>query len=265
MSPFDGSFEQANNKQWQNEKRCPTAKMMMMMMMKLWRVAITCCLLAYSMAGCLAFQQPRVGARSWAHSCWPTNHQRRRRRNAPGLFADSSANSSSQRWGDDDEGDDDEIDEDEKAYGNRSLSWTNRYRKLLPYEYARNRVMSWGLRSKEEYQAEIKGPYLPRRPEEMYASDWISWEEFLGVMRPYEDAQHIVQNVLRLSSKEEYDIFVQTDKKRAEGLRIPAKPHIVYKNKGWKSFDHFFGIKNSTTCRDDDDESSGAQSHSRFD
>jgi len=229
------------------------------MMMKLWRATLSCWVLTESLVVSLAFQQPRIGARSWTTSCSLTNHRRRRRNAPPALFADSNAHSSSQRLEDDNDGDEEEV---EKAYGNRSLSWSNRYRKLLPYEYARNRVMSWGLRSKEEYHAEIKGPYLPKRPDEMYASDWISWDEFLGVMRPYEDAQHIVQNVLRLESKEEYDNFVLTDKKRAEGLRIPAKPHIVYRDKGWKSFDHFFGIRNNTN-RNDDDESSGVQS--RFD
>ena len=122
----------------------------------------------------------------------------------------------------------------------------------LPYEFARHRVMSWGLRTKEEYQAESQGPYLPRRPDEMYASEWVSWDEFLGVMRSYDEARAMVRYVLKLETMDEYDAFVQTDRKRAEGLRIPAKPDIVYRDKGWVSFDHFFGIK--TNVKDDEDE-----------
>ena len=134
----------------------------------------------------------------------------------------------------------------EYGYGRRSKAWTNQYKSLIPYIEARQAAMSLGLRSKEEwdeYVADGKryhGPYLPNRPEEMYADDWISWEEFLGIMRPYKEAREIVKNVLLIKSKEEYEIFIRCDPKRAEGLRIPAKPDIVYRGKGWISFDDFF-------------------------
>lgn len=141
----------------------------------------------------------------------------------------------------------DDDDNDDTAYGNRSISWTRRYRRLIPYEHARKSVMKLGLRSKEEwdeYVADGKkshGPYLPSRPDEMYSDDWESWEEFLGLMRPYEDARNLVQHVLRLKTNEEYSNFVKDDPKRAEGLRIPAKPDVVYEGKGWSGFDAFFG------------------------
>jgi len=75
----------------------------------------------------------------------------------------------------------------------------------------------------------------------MYAEEWVSWDEFLGLMRPYDETRHMVQNVLCLRNMEQYYFFVNGDRKRAEGLRIPAKPHIVYSEKGWRGEDHFFG------------------------
>jgi hypothetical protein len=63
-------------------------------------------------------------------------------------------------------------------------------------------------------------------------------------MRPYDETAHMVQNVLKLTSMEEYIKFVMTDPKRAEGLRIPSKPDIVYKDKGWISREAFFGKTN---------------------
>ena len=33
---------------------------------------------------------------------------------------------------------------------------------------------------------------------------------------------------------DEYITFVKADIKRAESLRIPAKPEIVYREKGWE-------------------------------
>lgn len=143
-----------------------------------------------------------------------------------------------------DEDDDDEI---QQAYGNRSLYWTNNYRNLMPYEKARRSVMDLGLRSKDdwdEYVADGKryhGPYLPNHPDEMYELEWISWDEFLGITRPHNETRDIVQNVLKLKDMDDYVNFVAADTKRARGLRIPAKPEIVYRNKGWVSMEHFFG------------------------
>lgn len=142
---------------------------------------------------------------------------------------------------------DDDEDEVQQPYGNRSLGWTKRYRHFISYEKARRSVMDLGLRSKEdwdEYVADGKpfhGPYLPNHPDQMFEHEWISWDEFLGLTRPHDETRDIVQSVLKLKDMDEYVEFVAADTKRARGLRIPAKPEIVYKNKGWISMEHFFG------------------------
>lgn len=108
---------------------------------------------------------------------------------------------------------DDEDDEDIKPYGSRSLAWTKRYRRLLPYEECRRRVLTFGHRSKADWDECVEngwqGAYVPARPDEMYAKEWESWEEFLGLMRPYNETQNIVVNVLGLRSMNQYMIFVQ--------------------------------------------------------
>ena len=144
---------------------------------------------------------------------------------------------------DDDEDDDDNI----KPYLNRTLGWTKRYRKLVPYANARQTAMRLGLRSKAEWEdirefgKAFHGAHSVSRPDLMYAKEWISWEEFLGVMRPYEEAKDITQNQLNLRSMEEYRDWVGKNTKEAENLRIPAKPDIVYREKGWISSEDFFG------------------------
>ena len=50
---------------------------------------------------------------------------------------------------DDDNDNDDEV--EIKPYGNRSLAWTQRYRRLNPYEKCRARVLRFGHRSKEDW------------------------------------------------------------------------------------------------------------------
>jgi hypothetical protein len=140
---------------------------------------------------------------------------------------------------------DKEDDELTTPYENRSLAWTNRYRKLLPYEWARKEAMKLGLRSKDDwddylqYGKVYQNKYLPNRPDEMYVDDRVSWEEFLGILRGYEDTRYIVQKVLQIKTMKEYQQFIAADTKRAEGLRIPCKPDIVYRDKGWISWNRF--------------------------
>jgi hypothetical protein len=152
---------------------------------------------------------------------------------------------------DDGEGDDIDDDNDEAtntAYGRKSLAWTNKFRTLFPYETARRSVMDLGLRNKDEwdeYVADGKpyhGPYLPNYPDQMYAAEWESWDEFLGIIRSYDETRQIVQQVLRLRNMDEYNSFVESDRPRAEGLRIPAQPRLCYQYHGtWRSDAHFFG------------------------
>jgi hypothetical protein len=144
------------------------------------------------------------------------------------------------------DGDDDDEEEDHLTpYRNRSLFWTNKFRTLIPYETARRKVIDMGFYSKQEWDEHLQdggfGPYIPNYPDEMYVGDWVSWDEFLGLMRSHEDAKQVVQQVLHLKTSEDYTAFVEKDPKRASYLRIPWKPHLVYKNKGWVSYDHFFG------------------------
>jgi hypothetical protein len=145
---------------------------------------------------------------------------------------------------DDDENDDDENDV-QLPYRNRSLAWSNRYRRLIPYDQVRAKVIAMGFYSKEDWDEFISdgrnGPYIPSHPDQMYSSDWTGWEDFLGLMRDHDDTSHIVQHILKIHTLDDYTRFILDNPKRAEHLRIPLQPQIVYKGKGWISYDHFFG------------------------
>lgn len=144
-----------------------------------------------------------------------------------------------------DKTDDDEEDEGAfiKPYRNRSLAWTKRYRKLNPYERVRARVISFGHRSKSDWDDAVSsgqlGQYVPSYPDEMYAPEWVGWDEWLGLMRSYDDTKNLA-STLGLKSLDEYVIFVRSNNKRAEGLRIPVRPDIYYKDQ-WIDEDTFFG------------------------
>jgi hypothetical protein len=78
---------------------------------------------------------------------------------------------------------------------------------------------------------------------EMSQEEWVSWDEFLGVMRPYGETKQLVRSVLELKSMEDYRTFIKSDTQRAEGLRIPAKPEIIYNDSGWQGPEVFFAQK----------------------
>jgi len=155
------------------------------------------------------------------------------------LYATDDSPQEDSTQDDDDSDDDDDDDETVLPYGNRSLAWTKRYRRLIPYHVARAQAVAMGMSTEEDYHRWRKGPYQIQRPDEMYALEWISWDEFLGTMRSYEETRQVVR-LLQLQSMEEYRDFIRQDPKRAEGLRIPAKPEIVYKDRGWQSPHLFF-------------------------
>jgi hypothetical protein len=165
------------------------------------------------------------------------------------LFSTPSANGSSKNDDGDEnvednvDDDDDDEDDDVQPYGSRSLSWTKRYRKLIPYEKCRQRVIRFGHRNKADWDEAVSsgllGAYVPARPDEMYAPEWVSWDEWLGLMRSYEETRHLAVNVLGLQSLDEYINFVRQNPKRAEGLRIPVRPDIKFKEE-WTSEEDFF-------------------------
>ena len=99
-------------------------------------------------------------------------------------------------------------------------------------------------RSKEDWDDAVEsgqiGQYVPTYPDEMYEPEWVSWEEWLGLMRPYEETRNIARNVLFLKNLDDYIAFVRSNPRRAEGLRIPVRPDLVYKVE-WTSEDDFFG------------------------
>ena len=85
---------------------------------------------------------------------------------------------------------------------------------------------------------------VPNRPDEMYAPEWVSWEEFLGLMRSYEDTRNLAVNVLGLKTYDNYILFVRGHPKRAEGLRIPVRPDLFYKEE-WVDEKTFFSRSGS--------------------
>ena len=59
-------------------------------------------------------------------------------------------------------------------------------------------------------------------------------------MRSYDETRRLAVGVLGLKSLDDYILFVRSDPKRAEGLRIPVRPDLYFKDE-WSGEATFFG------------------------
>eukprot|EP00316_Scyphosphaera_apsteinii_P003982 CAMPEP_0119338164 /NCGR_PEP_ID=MMETSP1333-20130426/95506_1 /TAXON_ID=418940 /ORGANISM="Scyphosphaera apsteinii, Strain RCC1455" /LENGTH=113 /DNA_ID=CAMNT_0007349379 /DNA_START=225 /DNA_END=563 /DNA_ORIENTATION=+ len=90
-------------------------------------------------------------------------------------------------------------------------NWRKRYRKLLPFEEARRTVQGIGFTSKEEWDEWVSdgksvpwlGPYMPSQPDLMYEEEWRGWDDWLGLLLPFEEARCVAQQ-LNLKSQVEW-------------------------------------------------------------
>ena len=92
--------------------------------------------------------------------------------------------------------------------------------------------------------------YVPNYPDQMYEPEWVSWDEWLGIMRCYNETKNIAC-VLGLKSLDDYLLFIKSNAKRAEGLRIPVRPDLYYDE--WTDEESFFGKRDKEDVIDYDE------------
>ena len=117
--------------------------------------------------------------------------------------------------------------------------------RFLPFNQAREFVRSLGFKKTKEwaqYCASGKRPKnIPSDPQVVYKEqckgirDWIGLPErrFL----PFTEARKYVRKNMTGRDWWEWS-------KTHRPSNIPAKPHVIYKDEGWKSWKDWFGIKN---------------------
>ena len=142
------------------------------------------------------------------------------------------------------------------------LSWSDWFGKSMPpkkhriypsYEQALDKVQQLNIRTATEYFKYWKGNRpedLPSHPERYYRSTgWQSWSHFLATSnarkinwRPFLQARDYVRKMGFKNTKQ----FIDWGKGKLEGkgpkpLDIPVNPHVVYRNRGWRSYGDFLG------------------------
>eukprot|EP00547_Thalassionema_nitzschioides_P014566 CAMPEP_0194253706 /NCGR_PEP_ID=MMETSP0158-20130606/30449_1 /TAXON_ID=33649 /ORGANISM="Thalassionema nitzschioides, Strain L26-B" /LENGTH=177 /DNA_ID=CAMNT_0038991491 /DNA_START=10 /DNA_END=540 /DNA_ORIENTATION=+ len=110
-------------------------------------------------------------------------------------------------------------------------------RTLYTFSEARKKGRAYGFTSKEEFvDYECAGSYqLPKNADEVWADDWTSWEDFLGIPLTFDQAKMTVRDLVEkdatLNSEEAYLELKRGGTISDDELasRLPLKPDLYYK------------------------------------
>ena len=122
-------------------------------------------------------------------------------------------------------------------------------RKLYTFAEARKKARTYGFTTQEEFvEYECAGTYqLPKNSDEVWAEEWTSWEDFLGVPLTFDVAKDVVRQELvekrGLDSEEAYMAMIKSGDMCDDELasRLPLRPDLYYKSV-WISWGNFLGI-----------------------
>lgn len=131
---------------------------------------------------------------------------------------------------------------------------TNPRKKKLPmysFSEARKLARGHGFGTLQEFlDYDCPGAYqLPKEADAVWASDWTSWGDFLGLPLEFEEAREIARKRVgpssvtkwKVATQEEYQALFE-QKQLDDGdiaSRLPYRPDLKYKTKGWISWEDF--------------------------
>lgn len=124
-------------------------------------------------------------------------------------------------------------------------------REYLPFEQARKIVRKLGLKKEEDWRLYCKNKKkpenIPAYPAGVYKNDgWKGYGNWLGTGRvqtqqraylSFEKAREFIHR-LNLKNQNEWRKYCSSDRNPEN---IPAAPHKVYKNAGWKGYGNWLG------------------------
>jgi len=112
---------------------------------------------------------------------------------------------------------------------------------FLTFGEAKKVLLEHDIKSSKDYPLKYKKIFgLPAEPKGFYKGSWVDWNDYLGKgykNPPYEEAKKIVR-ALGIKKTADYR-STKTSKVKAEH-KLPYKPYIAYKDKGWIGWDDYF-------------------------
>lgn len=127
-----------------------------------------------------------------------------------------------------------------------SLNATSKKRALYSFDEARKIARGHGFSSLQEFlDYDCAGAYqVPKNANEVWSEDFTSWEDFLGVILEFEEARDVARKEAskrNISTQKEYMQLMES-KTIEDGdiaSRLPYRPDLKYKTKGWISWEDF--------------------------
>ena len=119
-----------------------------------------------------------------------------------------------------------------------------RKRRLYSFSEARKIARGHGFSTKQEFlDYECPGAYqLPKNPQDVWSSEWVGWDDWLGIPWDFETARQLAHDKLSVTTQEEYEDFFRNKNKNLsedDSLhRMPFRPDLFYK-KQWQGWDDF--------------------------
>mmetsp|Transcript_32965 Transcript_32965/g.77021 ORF Transcript_32965/g.77021 Transcript_32965/m.77021 type:complete len:244 (-) Transcript_32965:128-859(-) len=121
-------------------------------------------------------------------------------------------------------------------------------KRIFSWIEARRYAHSFGFETREEYQEYgCPGAYsLPKKPDEVYAKEWVDWDDWLGTMLPFEEARERSRSQQIASNADWMELVSEAGDKNIEWFddRVPIWPDTYrkYQDK-WNGWDDWLGLK----------------------
>eukprot|EP00325_Prymnesiales_sp_UTEX-LB-985_P030760 CAMPEP_0174728892 /NCGR_PEP_ID=MMETSP1094-20130205/52613_1 /TAXON_ID=156173 /ORGANISM="Chrysochromulina brevifilum, Strain UTEX LB 985" /LENGTH=157 /DNA_ID=CAMNT_0015930901 /DNA_START=99 /DNA_END=572 /DNA_ORIENTATION=+ len=121
--------------------------------------------------------------------------------------------------------------------------------RLIPYARARAAVHRLSLRTEQEWREWVSDNkpgitskfsfLMPDDPDLCYPA-FQSWDDWLGVPLPYDEAREVVKT-LGISSQMHWWAWTRERDVELQSLRVPSRPHLFY-GKAWRGYDHWLSL-----------------------
>jgi hypothetical protein len=123
-----------------------------------------------------------------------------------------------------------------------SASPSHKVSRFCNYQEARRWARAHGFSNRDEFlEYSCPGAYrLPKNPDEVWPTEWESWEDFLGIPYEYAESKRIVQE-WKLASAEEYASRREAASDPSDAShRLPHRPDLYYRDE-WTTWEDWLG------------------------
>lgn len=125
----------------------------------------------------------------------------------------------------------------------KSQGWTD-WKSFLgtsfpSYEVSKAVVQSMGIKTSKDFPKSVREKNIPLCPQKTYKEKgWVDWSDYLGTKNTHTKKFVSLEECQKWAKKNKIKTSKEYQKSR-DSSNMPARPDIVYKDKGWISWKDF--------------------------